>query len=417
MPSNAIKGLGTGFRKKTWAAPLPGVWVVVGTVVSGVPRVSAPQAPFIENGILKGARGTYRITNITQATTGEFPLVPPAALSEFGDPADEMTVEYLSFSSEGPAITLPVTVQIMVVAVGTLSRSVGTVTHTAATWDTGGITVTAQKVINGVATSFTPGTTFTVNVGDTYYVTETASKSGFVSSTPAVTTTGTRPIPGITLVGSKVVTWQGTLSDQTVTLSGLTGGSNSSPSEGDLVVVAYSSGSLAVRTLSIITSGYTSLANLRANDTTDTNLVAGYKRMESTPDSSITVSQTFDIGDSGGVTIFVLRGVDATTPLSVAAVTKTGTNTGQPTLDPITPVDTGSLIVMMAASGGNPGAIFTSGLSNFITATRSDSKWVTVGAGTALWTGGTYTPVTWGGNYTDTTFSYAGVTLAFKPAA
>jgi hypothetical protein len=112
----------------------------------------------------------------------------------------------------------------------------------------------------------------------------------------------------------------------------------------------------------------------------------------------------------------VFRGVDPTTPMDVAVVTKTGVNGGRPTADPITPTTDGALILVLGASAAATSTVFTSGLSNFITSIRGDTYSVTVGAGTYNWISGTYTPVQWLGNNTTASSSWAAATLALRPA-
>ena len=416
MPNNAIKGLGAGFRKKTWAAPLPGVWIVVGTVISSIPRLKAPAVPYITSGVLYGARGLYRITNTTTSTVRETSLIPPVTLGEFGVPGDEVNIEYLSTSSEGPAILLPVILQIEVTAVGTLSRTTATVTLTPATWDTGGVTVVRTKTINGVTTSLV-GTTFSVSGGDDYYVTETASKTGFITSEPAQTATGNRPFASPVLVGSKTVGWGGTTSNSVISLTDLTGGTDTAPQDGDLVLIGYFAGtSTGSPVLSFVTSGYTAPVSLFAEDTADTTTVMGYKLMTATPDTSVTVSGTGSGSHAGRLAVMVFRGVDPSTPLDVTTTTATGINGGRPTPPAITPTTPGAVIVMFGGSGSQAPAVFGSGVSNFITQFQTDTVSITVGAGMHSWVSGTYTPAQWTGNTASTQASWASATFALRPA-
>jgi len=259
-------------------APSSLVWTVVGTLIDAAPVVGTPSTPVIQDGVLLGPAGTYRVVNNTLLTDEELELAPPVPLDSLGTPGDSLTIYYYVFSSSSPDIELPggaitetiaptfgpytagdtpedsyvegtyastegtivsiapswtingvaaagtdvlveddvvdlsvlVTdsaandrtfeyaaadpaapgsTQIMVTAVGTLARAGTTVTLTPATWDEGGVTVAATKTINGSTTALV-GTTFTVALGDDYYVSEVASKSGFVDSDPAVTATG-----------------------------------------------------------------------------------------------------------------------------------------------------------------------------------------------------------------------------------
>ena len=226
------------------------------------------------------------------------------------------------------------------------------------------------------------------------------------------------PASGITLVGSRAVSWAGTLSDSVISLTGLTGGTDSAPIEGDLVIFQYSVGSNSgTPSISVVTSGYTNLISSQfANDSYDTTQIGGRKFMGSTPDTSITMSSTTSTSFGGSASIIVLRGVNQTTPLDVAVTVATGINTGRPTPPAITPVTSGAWIVCMASSGSVAPALFTSDLPNFITAFAGDSVSNATGAGAQEWAGGTFTPTQWGGNNTSSNSSWCAFTAAFRPA-
>lgn len=417
MPVNAIKRFGAGYRKKTWAKPPTGLWVVVDTVVEKVPKVNVPTRPVVYNGVVLGQRGLFQITNVTSGVVVESFLTPPFSLSNYGATDDEILVDFYTFSEEGPSILLPIIVQIVVSTVGTLSRTGATVTLTPATWDTAGVAVTRQKFINDVPTALS-GLTFDVGPGDSYYVVETASKLGSIASAPSQTATGSRPVSTPALVGSKNTGWPGTTSNQTVSLTDLTGGTDSAPQEGDVVIVSYfmtfGTGS---PTLSMITSGYTTLAEVYVADTYQTRTHGYMKRMGAVPDTSFIVSGTGNSSNAGGVIVLVFRGVDPTTPLDdVAVTTASSPNGGRPTPPAITPTTANSLIVMSAGAGGATPALMTSGLSNFVARIQGDTYTVNGGAGTANWVGGTYTPIQWGGSTTSNQASWTAFTLVLKPA-
>ena len=391
-------------------------WIVVDTVITQAPTPTNPTTPVIVDGVVTGPAGVYRFTNSTTSTVLDLYAIPPISLFDFGLAGETVTVEHWTFSLEGPDITLPVSPQITVSAVGTLSRSGATVTLTAATWDTAGVTVTRTKTISGL-TSALVGTTFDVGYGESYYVSETATKTGFIASAPAETATGTRPAASPTYVGGKTAGFSGGTSDNTVTLTGLTGGSDTAPQAGDIVIIGfgagYNTGALA---LTIVSSGYTTIGPVSANDSYDTTLVAGHKIMSGTPDTDVVVSGTMDLAAAGVVTVHVWRGVSSATPMDVTPVTKADINTGRPTPDPITPTTSGAVIVMMGASaGGATGAVFTSDLSNFISRYQSDTYRTAGGVGSANWTGGTYTPTQWGGNNSGASYGWCAVTLALRP--
>lgn len=416
MPVNAIKRLGAGYRKKTWAKPPTGLWVVVDTVIEKTPKAPVPTRPVIYNGIVTGQRGTFLITNVTTGTISEGFLIPPFPLSDYGDTTDEILIDFLTFSEDGPEILLPAIPQILNTAVGTLSRTGATVTLTPGTWDTAGVTVARQKVIAGVSTLLT-GLTFDVNPGDDYYVTEIASKVGYIASAAATTATGSRPFNAPSFVGSKTVGWAGTVSNQTVSLTDLANGTDSAPQAGDLVLVSYSVGATgAPVSLSMVTSGYTTVANLNSNSSVDANLIVARKIMSGSPDTQVQVSGTGSVNNGGRLTIHVWRGVDPTTPVSMS---QTATNTGaRPTPPAITPSLANSVIILTAGAGASDGGgpiAFTSGLSNFLSGTANDIYDAIVGTGSYNWISGTYTPSQWGGGHTSTSFGWAAVTLVLSP--
>jgi hypothetical protein len=191
----------------------------------------------------------------------------------------------------------------------------------------------------------------------------------------------------------------------------------SAPIENDLVLIAYSVGAANDVDVTITTSDYIEIADLRANDVYDGNLGLFRKFMTSTPDTSITVGPTGNANYAGVVAIHVWRGVNLTTPLDVAATTATGIDTGRPTPPAITPSTADSVVVCAGASSAATGAVFTtSDLSNFITQTSADVNDGTVGIGSFDWTSGTFTPAQFGGGTTGTDDSWVAVTIALRPA-
>lgn len=225
---------------------------------------------------------------------------------------------------------------------------------------------------------------------------------------------------GITFVGGRTQTFAGTTSSQAVALTGLTGGSDTSPSIGDFVVITYAVGSTANRTLTIGSGDYTTQgASLYANGSSyDANLLVATKYLTAA-DTSVSVSGTGSTASAGSITVSVYRGVDPTTPMDVAATTATGTGTGRPTPPAITPVTAGAWIAICGAAAAATGAVFiASALSDFMTATSADTQDAMVGVGDyQAWTGGAYTPAAWTGGTTGSSESWAAITLALRPYA
>lgn len=184
-----------------------------------------------------------------------------------------------------------------------------------------------------------------------------------------------------------------TTTNTTITLnSGLTGGISSTAAEGDLIVIAYGTGSLADRTLSIISSNYITLADLYANDTNDTNFIAAVKILTAADVSSgVTVSATGATADSGAVVVHIWRYITNNISL-ITATNQTGINTNFPSFDSVTTIYP-STIVIYAAAGCAPGVSWTTTnqefiqreLNNFIQQVGSASTYdVVVGMGSIL---------------------------------
>lgn len=160
---------------------------------------------------------------------------------------------------------------------------------------------------------------------------------------------------GIAFVGLATATKAGATSGNTTLSlsSGLTGGTRSAVQAGDLVIAAYSSSSTVDRTLAITdgTTAYTLIGSeLYANDTYDINLRVAYKFMGSTPDTATTFGPTGATSDAGATAVYVFSGVNATTPLDVAATTATALNSGLPNPPSITPVTAGAYIMCVGAT-------------------------------------------------------------------
>jgi hypothetical protein len=186
---------------------------------------------------------------------------------------------------------------------------------------------------------------------------------------------------------------------------------------GDIVIVAYESCGTVNKTLSI--ADYTTIADLFADDTEDSNLIVAYKFMGITPDTQVVIPPTQNTADGGAVVLHAYRNVDDTTPLDVAATTASIINTATPNPPAITPVSTGSLIVVAAGAAhtlGTTATFFAPYLSNFLSVAGNDTNDPTVGIGNIPWTGGTFDPPSWRFNGVDSTnFSTNSVTIALRP--
>lgn len=227
---------------------------------------------------------------------------------------------------------------------------------------------------------------------------------------------GAQPIE---YVGSRVVSYLGTTSNISVSLTSLSGGVSSAPEVGDLVIVFFGTASLTERDL--VVAGYTEIADISylRTDYTGSNLVAAYKFMGVTPDTTVSITGgTFSANDAGAVYVSVWRNVNTTTPLDVAATLTTTRFGAAPYFDSITPVTSGAVIVVGAVGGHLQGThTYTSAdLSDFKTAGRDDTYDITVGGGYTQWVSGSFTPTRFGFTGTEEVYETAcSVTLALRP--
>jgi hypothetical protein len=215
-----------------------------------------------------------------------------------------------------------------------------------------------------------------------------------------------------------------TSGNTTIALNGsLTGGIASAVAAGDLVIAAFATGSAADRTLAITdgTSNYTLInSELAASDTEITNLRVAYKFMGGTPDASTTFGPTGNNADAGAMAVYVFRGVDSSTPLDVAAVPATGTNTSRPNPAGITPTTAGAFIVCVGA-GAHDGGVDTfssSDLTDFLTVGGTDdTNDITLGIGHIdNWSSGEFNAAAWTHTQADSAnYSWAAMSIALRP--
>jgi hypothetical protein len=229
----------------------------------------------------------------------------------------------------------------------------------------------------------------------------------------------------ITFVGS--TTGVGTGASYTVSLNGtLTGGSNTSPSPGDVVVVFTAFGNTAsvAPTVSGNNNGsYTGVtgAHQYGNDSWDTCFYGMYKRQGGTVDTSLTIGRVNNTTYGGATVVMVWRGVDPTTPLDVTATTATQNNAGTCVFNcpSILPTTAGAVIIA-AGAGTMPAtsSAYTaiSGMSNFRTIKGDGSTADTgVAAASLDWTSGAYDPAAVSGGTVNASGSWVGLSMALRP--
>jgi len=201
----------------------------------------------------------------------------------------------------------------------------------------------------------------------------TFSTTDSTNNSYAAATVALRPASGKSIlpVGGKTASTVGTTSTWNTSLTDLTNGATLQ--ENDIVVVYY--GVSSTTDIDLSATGYTELADLFISDTYDANLFVGYKIMGSTPDTTITFSQTGSADNAGTAAILVFRNVDTTTPIDVTTTTATAANTVLANPPAITPTTAGAWIIY-GASGAHAGGAATYGIGGPFTITFPTITWV-----------------------------------------
>jgi hypothetical protein len=205
--------------------------------------------------------------------------------------------------------------------------------------------------------------------------------------------------------------------DTVVSLTALTGGLASSPSEGDLVVVYVGKTLQSDADMSLDTAGYTEVADLYANDTRDANLGVYYKFMGSTPDTEVRFSSVGAAAENMHVRVF--RGVDQTTPMDVTRTTATGLNSSDVNPPSITPVTAGAWIVVGGAGAEVNDSSVTppTGVSDALN-TTNNATWpgLMVTAIKTDWSSGAFDAGAWTNITANANASWAACSIALRPA-
>lgn len=187
--------------------------------------------------------------------------------------------------------------------------------------------------------------------------------------------------------------------------------------EGDIIILCYGWNSTSDGSPSVVTSGYTTVAELYSNDVYDANLLVAYKAFTGTPDATVEVA----FGADPTVLLYqIWRGVDLTTPMDVAATTATGTNTDRVNSPAITPVTDGAVILSLGigAADSSAGLTTPSGMENGASQEQSGAGG-SVSANIAYysdWVSGAYDPAAWSGGSNGAEDSWCAVTIALRPA-
>lgn len=226
----------------------------------------------------------------------------------------------------------------------------------------------------------------------------------------------------LTYVGGKLQGGNGSTSDISISLTSLTGGTDSSPQAGDIVIIAaqlFNSSNLtySLTNYTQITDLYTTASNVIIN------LHVGYKIMGSTPDTTAVIFKgTQTLSYPYAVAIHVWRNFDATTPIDVTPTTTTSNSSIYVDPSALTPTTSGAKIIIAGAGSGyatSPNGYYTTSyLSDFISQGYVQSTYYSsiIGMGDIPWTSGSYDPAAWSfSNSTLTYKAYAAVTFALRP--
>ena len=229
----------------------------------------------------------------------------------------------------------------------------------------------------------------------------------------------------ISFVGTRFLWLSGSTSvGGSLDLTLLTQGSDTAARTDDLVIVAYSTGATADRTLAITNSSavdYTLIdSELYSNDVEDTNLRVAYRFMPNPAETEVLLGPTGNASEEGVAHVMVFRGVDLVTPLDVAAVPATGVDTRYPDPAAITPVTTGAWVYVVGAGAQRNGfgSQYTTGLTPNLTTVNHGIHVAAIGAGYVMWTGGAYNPNAFTGGFGGSVDeSWAAMTVALRPSA
>lgn len=180
---------------------------------------------------------------------------------------------------------------------------------------------------------------------------------------------------------------------------------------GDYIIVAVGS----PETFDAI-SGYTSLVNINASDSTNTYLRVA-RKIAAGSETSISIT---GIGDDSTGLAAVFRGVDNTTPEDVTTTTATGANSGEPNPPSITPTTTGAFVLCAGASAtGTTGGTLTQAgdLDYFETfSVQGGVPDVDAAFGYLEWTSGAFNAGAWNNTQDNSFRAWCAASVALRPA-
>ncbi|MGD9506929.1 MAG: hypothetical protein AB7O95_01870 [Geminicoccaceae bacterium] len=224
----------------------------------------------------------------------------------------------------------------------------------------------------------------------------------------------------LTYVGGYATSWLGQTTDKVVSLTSLTGGTDSAPQAGDIVIAAFARAN-QYNLAALLISGYTEIAQDTSGDSEgELALLVAYKFMGGSPDTTITLPTTNSTAAAGAVCISVWRNANPTTPLDVAAASASGANSAIPNPPTITPATAGCVIFACGGAGHIRGtATFSSSdLTNFLTVGGNDTNDISLGLGTKTnWTSGAFDPAAFTFSASNSTaYAWTAITFVLRTA-
>jgi hypothetical protein len=221
--------------------------------------------------------------------------------------------------------------------------------------------------------------------------------------------------------GTSTATSNG-FSGTTVDLTTLTGGIRPSPEEGDLVVIAVSQGrdgSVNPGTTFTLSGGYDNAGYSYGNDDFDVMLGVFTKVMTDTPDTGVTITASpgsYPIA----IVVHVWRGVEPTSIFDATPITASNGGNARPNPGPITPSAVGAVVLAIGAnpltnSETWPIKSTSSGYINSIIRVFGVGGGTSIGICSKVWASGSEDPGAFNTVSTNSSFSWAAITLALKP--
>lgn len=206
-----------------------------------------------------------------------------------------------------------------------------------------------------------------------------------------------------------------------IDLTSLSGGIDTQPREGDVVIVSNGAVSaLPGLDLNVNTAGFTRLKLVFQDESDDANIATSWKRMTSTPDTSINVDGNLS-NKAGTTTVQVWRGVDATNPIDVTTTTSKGADTCNGSPAAITPVTQGAVVIIsweIGSASTKTVSTWPANYENLIERSYDSGTASTSAMASKFWSGsGAETPGAWTMSSTAVTQGFVSTTIALRPAA